>query len=170
MSHPLDGTRPAAKCACGHFAPLGEILESCPRCEDCRRHTGERSPYGGNDADSPAGAEAALREFSLALEQARLDLRAARDAEVTAKALRDKAKRKWTLDPDCPRVARDAYTVAYRDAWVGDKIEAEEDAYQVSVVAREAAAEHLKTLRDQGIIQQSITKSVSQSYQGTGRW
>lgn len=171
MSHSLDGTVPAQRCACTHFAKADEVTE-CRFC-DCKDHRPARSPYQGNDPGTPVGAEVALQEFSDSLDAARVALEKARNEEVAAKHARDAARRRATLSEECPRVARDAFTVAYRDAWVDEQIVAEELDYDLARTARQAANEHLRTLREQGIIQQSITKSVSQSYgmsTGSGRW
>jgi hypothetical protein len=168
---PGEATIPAAKCPnCGHHARIDEVT-ACRFC-DCTEHRGTPpGPYQGHDPQTPPGAEAALQSFSDALEDGRLALAAARDAELVAKNARDAAKRRWTLSEDCPRVARDAFTVAYRDAWVEEQIAGEQLAYDLARTARQAASEHLHTLREQGSIQQSISKSVGDSYRGTrGTW
>lgn len=128
------------------------------------------SPYQGHDPQTPPGAEAALQTFSDALEAGRLALAAARDAEVVAKAAFRKAKRKLLLSPECPKAAgpNRTCTVAERDAWVEDQVADEELAYELAKTARVEANEHLKTLREQGSLQQSISKSVADSYRGTG--
>lgn len=167
MSIPREATVPAVKCECGHWAKYGEIT-TCRFC-DCERHCPTQLPYGGHDPGTPPGAETALQSFSDALEPARIAVEDARNAEVLAKGVRDKARRWWLLSDECPRVARDAYTVAYRDAWVDSRIETEQDAYDAAKLARQAAVEHLKTLREQGIIQMGIAKSVSQTYIGGDR-
>jgi hypothetical protein len=132
------------------------------------------SPYQGHDPQTPPGAEAALQTFSDALEAGRLKLVAARDAEVVAKDAYRKAKRKALLSAECPKAAgpNRTCTVAERDAWVEDQVADEELVYELAKTARVEANEHLKTLREQGSIQQSISKSVADSYRGTGghRW
>lgn len=126
-------------------------------------------PY---DPDTPVGAEAKLESYRDALDTAREKLREARDAEVAAQQARDTAKRKWTLSPDCPKAGvfdGVRVTVAYVQAWIEDRTAAEEQAYQVAKVARQAASDHLRTLGKQGGFQQSITASVREAYRGTGR-
>jgi hypothetical protein len=171
VSYPREaGTIPAGKCACGHWARADEVTE-CRYC-DCAQH--RASPYGGHDPQTPPGAEAALQAFSRELDEARQALAAARNAELDAKTARDKVKRKFLLSPHAPAVGVFGgvrTTMAERDAWVADQIADEEQAYQVAKLARQAAKEHLDTLREQGSLQQSISRSVSASYQGTGeRW
>jgi hypothetical protein len=63
-------------------------------------------------------------------------------------------------------------TVAERDAWVEDKITEEELAFRLAREKRKAAAKRLEILSKQGSYQQSISKSVGESYRGTGseRW
>jgi hypothetical protein len=120
-----------------------------------------------SEPQTPASAESKLTALSEQLEEAERALAAARDAEVDAETARDAAKRKWTLHPECPVVARNAFTVAYRDAWVGEMCDAEETAYRLARKARQAAQEHLRRVEKQAMVQQSIAKSVGTSYQGT---
>lgn len=128
------------------------------------------SPYRGQDPETPPGAEAALLEFSEALEAARQALKAARDAEVTAKDTFRAAKRKALLSPECPKAAgpNRTCTVAERDAWVDDQVANEEFEYELAKTARVEASEHLRTLSTQGSLAQTLSKSVAESYRGTG--
>lgn len=171
MSTPARSqTVPAARCpACNHFGPVGEITR-CSRC-NCERHAGELapSPYRGHDPESPPGAEAALETYRDELGEARRMLRDARDAELKAKSARDEARRRAQLSPDCPKVGvfdGVRTTVAYVAAWIENETAGLEEEYQVAKVARQAASDHLQTLREQGSIQQSITNSVRDSYRG----
>jgi hypothetical protein len=129
--------------------------------------------HGGHDPQTPPGAEAALQSFSDALEPARQELAAAADEEVAAELARDAAKRHWLLTPDPQRPKPGVFdgvrvTVAERDAWVEDKIAEEELAFRLAREKRKAAAKRLEILSKQGSYQQSINRSVSTSYQGTG--
>jgi hypothetical protein len=119
--------------------------------------------HQGHDPQTPPGAEAALESFQDALEDVRKTLARLRDEEVQAKAARDAAHRRAILSPECPKVRRNEWTVAERDAWVDDKI-----AYDLARAARQAAADHLHTLGKQGGFQQSIAASVRTSY--AGQW
>jgi hypothetical protein len=170
MSHPLNGTVRAGRCAsCEHFAPVGEITP-CNRC-NCERHTA--SLYRGHDPEHPPGAEAGLEFLRDALEPARQDLRAAADAEVEAELARDAARRRWMLSEECPKATGPGrtMTVAERNCWVEDKIAGEERAYRLARAAREAAKAYLDVLGKQLSAQQSVARSVATSYQGTGdRW
>ena len=126
-----------------------------------------------HDPDTPPGAEAKLESYRDALDGAMEALRDARDAEVDAKNARDAARRRAQFDSLCPKVGvfdGIRTTAAYQTAWIEDQIVDEEHAYQVAKMARQAAYDHLDTLSKQGSIQQTVTKSVSDSYRGTGRY
>ncbi len=94
----------------------------------------------------------------------------ARDAEVSARHAFKAAQRRWLLSDDAPKVSRAGCTTAERDAWVGEKTAALEQAYDLAVVAREAAQDHLRTLREQAEVVRSLGASVRQAYElaGTG--
>lgn len=172
MSHLDHATIPAGRCGnCTHWARPDEVTR-CPHC-DCPRHVA--TPYGGHDPQTPPGAENALQAFSDALEEARRELAAAADEEVDAELARDAAQRRAELSPAAPKVgvfdgART--TVAMKAAWVAEQIAEEERAYRLATVKRKAAAKRLDILGKQGSYQQSISKSVGDSYRGTGgeRW
>ena len=158
---------PALRCACSHFARTDEV-GACRFC-DCAHHVA--SPYQGHDPASPPGAEAALQSYSEALDDAVEKLRLARDAELEAEEARDAAKWEALLSDECPQTGvKDGkrITVAYRDAWVAREIAREESAYRAAKVVRQAASAHLAKLNSQSSIQQTISKSVSGSYAGTG--
>jgi hypothetical protein len=121
-------------------------------------------------ADTPPGAEERLEGYRDQMDEARHALAEARNTEVTAKQARDKAARKALLSEKCPKVGVFGgirTTVAYQKAWVEDQVADLDVEYQVAKVARQAAAEHLRTLGQQGGFQQSITASVRESYRGT---
>jgi len=172
VTHPRpEGTVPAMKCNCGHFARPDEITV-CRFC-DCERHIA--SPHGGHDPQTPPGAEAALQSFSEALEVARQELADAADEEVKTELARDSAKRYWLLSDKCPPVGvfdRVRTTVAQRDAWVEEKIADKEMDFRLAREKRRAAAKKVDILSKQGSYQQSISKSVGDSYRGTSgeRW
>ena len=162
----LNGAVPAAKCACGHYARIDEVGTFCRYCE-CTEH--RASPYQGHDPQTPPGAEAALQTFSDDLEPARIELREAADAEVEAELTRDAARRKWLLSDECPQTGSFGgvrVTVAYRDAWVDDKIADEERAFRLAREPRKAAAKRLDILGKQGSFSQTLAKSVDGSYRG----
>jgi hypothetical protein len=163
MSHPIrSATIPSGRCQCGHLAPVGEVITCTrPGC-GCERHTG--SPYGGHDPATPPGAESALAAFMDALDTARQALEAAANAEVDAELARDAAKRRWLLSDECQALR----TVAERKAWAESRIEPEERAFRLAKATREAARAALDVLGKQMSAQQSINRSVSASYQGTG--
>lgn len=161
-----DAVIPAGRCgACPHYARADEVT----RCRFCGCEHHVASPYQGHDPQTPPGAEAALESFRDALESARQELAGAADAEVTAELERDAAHRRWMLSPECPPVGvfdGVRTTVAQRDAWVQDRVAGEERAYRLARAARQAAQKKLDVLGKQGSYQQSISKSVGQSYSG----
>ena len=125
-------------------------------------------------ADTPPGAEARLEDYQAALEQAGKDLADAADAETDAELARDSARDSLLLDPACPKCGtfeqdgrRVRITVAERDAWVNSQITKQERDYRVAKRARERAENRLRILERQGGIQQSIARSVTETYRGT---
>lgn len=127
------------------------------------------SPYHGHDPQTPPGAEAALASYSDALEDARRALERARNDEVDAKAVRDAAERRARFSAECPKAgvfdgART--TVAYVEAWIAGQVAGEDLTYELARAARQAAADHLRTLGKQGSLAQSISRSVGDSYRG----
>lgn len=133
------------------------------------------SPYQGHDPQEPPGAEAALTSFSDQLEAARLALAEKRDQEVQAKQAWSKAKRRARFSAECPRAGTfDGVRVLKDDvdAWIDDQCADEELAYELAKTARQAAKDHHETLRTQGSLAQTLSKSVADAYRGTGgqRW
>ena len=164
MTNPRHDTIPAGKCLCGHYARMDEIT-TCRFCE-CSQHRGTAGAHQGYDPQTPAGAETALQAFSDALEEARELLAKKRDLEVDALAAYKKAKREAFLSPACPKVRRNEWTVAERDAWVEDQAASEEMDWMLAKAARQAAADNLHTLGKQGGFQQSIGASVRETFRG----
>lgn len=117
---------------------------------------------------TPVEAERQIRWVQNKLTQAQADLRDARDEEVAAKHAHERAYRKVILSGDCPKVTRDGYTAAERDAWVADRCAEEREAYELAEVKRKAAEEHLRTLYQQGTLSATLAKSVGQAYQMAG--
>lgn len=156
---------PAGRCGeCSHWARHDEVTE-CPHCP-CSHHIA-----GWRDPKTPPGAESALQSYSADLDGAVEKLEQARNAELDAEEARDTAKWEALLSDECPQVGvKDGKrtTVAYRDAWVAREIAKEESAYRAAKVIRQAASAHLAKLNSQSSIAQTISKSVSNSYAGTG--
>lgn len=92
------------------------------------------------------------------------DLRKAREAEIEAKLVYEKAKRTAVLSPDCPKVARGGHTAMDRDCWVEARCEVERAEYERLKVARESCEDYMKTLFQQGTLAASLNKSVGQAY------
>lgn len=166
MSHPLDGTIPAPKCAtCPHHVPLGEVT-GCRFC-GCTDHRPAKSPYGGHNPDEPPGAEAALEYFKDEMEVARLELAQASNEEVEAELALDMARARLVLSGDCPVTGvfdGVRVTVGQRDAWVLLHCVNEEREHRIRKLRREAAAKRLDVLGRQAITQASIAKSVGTGY------
>ena len=121
-------------------------------------------------ADTPPGAEARLEDIQGALEKAGKDLAEAADDETDAELARDAARDRLLLDPDCPKCGTFDHvrvTVAERDAWVNSRIVDLESEYRHKKRARERAENRLRILERQGGIQQSIARSVTETYRGT---
>lgn len=168
MNSPVRDAVRAGPCVnCPHLARPDEVI-ACRFC-DCTHHVA--SPYQGHDPKTPPGAESALQSYSNDLDGAVEKLEQARNAELEAEEARDAAKWEALLSDECPQTGvKDGkrITVAYRDAWVAREIAREESAYRAAKVVRQAASAHLAKLNSQSSIAQTISKSVSGSYQGTG--
>jgi hypothetical protein len=165
MTHPLHDTIPAGRCGqCSHWARFDEVT-ACRFC-GCTSHRA-----AARDPQTPPDAESALQSFSADLDEAVEKLQQARNAELDAEEARDKAKYEALLSEDCPPVGVFGgvrTTVAFQAAWVAREIAGEESAYWAAKVVRQAASAHLDKLNSQRSIQQTISKSVAGSYQGTG--
>lgn len=122
-----------------------------------------------NDLTTPAGIEDALRQLVSDLARAQRDLAEARDNEVRAKHAFKAAKRKTLLREDRPKVARGGTTTAERDAWVDEQVAREEWAYDLATTRREAAQDHMRTLRDQAELVRSLGAAVRVAYDVAGR-
>jgi hypothetical protein len=125
------------------------------------------------DPATPPAAEAAMADLAAELDDARTALAEKRDAEVAAKHARDKARREKRFSKECPKAAGPERTCTVRDreAWIDDQTADEDLAYELAKAARQAAAEHLKTLGQQLSAAQSISRSVGNDFPGTrGTW
>ena len=165
VSHPLAGTIPAAKCPeCGHWARPDEVTE-CRHC-DCKHH--RASPYQGHDPQTPPGAESALAAFMKALFDAQQALEQAANEEVDAEMDLEERRRELMLSDDCPRAAGPGRTatVAYQNAWIDQQVADLIRTHRIARARREAAEKVLKVLERNSSLQQSISRSVGQSYLG----
>jgi hypothetical protein len=119
---------------------------------------------------SPVDIEQKLRDLVNRLATAYKDLAEARDAEVHAKHSYEAQHRAALLNPDRPRVERGGMTTAERDAWVADQCAEQREAYDIAEVVRKAAEDHLRVIRDQASVVQTLARSVQQAYSmaGTG--
>lgn len=117
---------------------------------------------------TPASAERRLLTLDTEMTQAELALRRARDNEVAAKHVWEAAFRRAGFDRDCPRVERGGATVDMRKQWIDDRCADEQRSYDVAVVAREAALDHHRTVRDQAMVAMALLRSVSVAYNMSG--
>lgn len=118
---------------------------------------------------TPAKCDEISRKIFNAVAHAQSALRLARKQEVKKKRLHKRARVRLTLAGDCPKVARNGYTTAERDAWVDQKSDSEEFAYEVAKVERESCQDYVAGLRDQGMLIATLGKSVQQAYGMAGR-
>lgn len=117
---------------------------------------------------SPQDIEHKLRWLSSALTTAQKALAEARDAEVKARHELGRARRRMLLSGDCPKVTRNGYTSAERDAWVDERVADLQWAHDVAEAAREAAQDHLRVLRDQAEITRSLGAFVRVAFEIAG--
>lgn len=106
--------------------------------------------------------EAKLRRLVNDLAGGQLALADCRNTEVYAKFEYEQKRRRLLMSPNAPRVGRGEgeVTAAARDAWVEVQCEEEQQTYDLAVVRREAASEHLRVLRDQAMIVMALAKTV----------
>lgn len=119
---------------------------------------------------SPVDIERKLRQLITELTHAQQALGEARDAEVSTKHVYEAAQRRAFFSPSCPKVVRGGTTTAERDAWVAEQCFEEKQDYDVAEVVRKAAEDHLRVVRDQASLVQTLARSVQQAYSmaGTG--
>jgi hypothetical protein len=113
---------------------------------------------------TPLQVEQRLRFYNAELDKAIENVRVARHAELLALQNKNDAHEDAMLSDDCPVVARNAFTVAYRDAWVAKRIRIQARALEGAKVNRQSAVEYLNTVKEQVSIFQSINKGVDTAY------
>lgn len=121
------------------------------------------------EALTPVQIESKLSQSITELTQAQRALQEARDLETDTEIAYKRAYYRATLDENAPRVARDGYTVAERDAWVALRCQGEWEAFRRAATVREAAQDHLRTVRDVTEVLRSLGASVRTAYEGAGR-
>lgn len=94
----------------------------------------------------------------------------ARDAEVEAAEALRMAMARQTLAEDCPRPKRgeNGVTVADRDAWVTQRVAEERLRAEVAEAVRKAAEDHLRVVRDQASVVQSMSALMRAEMQLSG--
>lgn len=118
---------------------------------------------------TPVDVERKIRQLVNDLGRALQELGEARDAEVHAKHAWESVRRSALLDPKRPRVTRGGWTTAERDAWVEQQCSGTREAYDIAEVVRRAAEDHLRVVRDQASLVQTLARSVHQAYSLAGR-
>jgi len=117
---------------------------------------------------TPIDCERRLRALVTDMSRAQTELRNARDAEVNLKHDWEAAKRRAFLSAECPKPTRGGFTVADREVWVDDQCAAEQRKYDIATARREAAKDHLQTVRDQSMIVLGLLRSVTTAYAVSG--
>lgn len=117
---------------------------------------------------TPIECERKLRALVTQMSQAQAELRQARDAEVDRRHEYEAAKRRAFLSAECPKPVRGGLTVADREVWVDDRCAEEQRAYDIATARREAAKDHLQTVRDTSMVVMALLRSVSTAYALSG--
>jgi hypothetical protein len=117
---------------------------------------------------TPIDCERRLRALVTDMSRAQTELRNARDAEVNLKHDYEAAKRRAFLSAECPKPTRGGFTVADREVWVDDQCADEQRKYDIATARREAAKDHLQTVRDQSMIVLGLLRSVTTAYAVSG--
>ncbi len=121
------------------------------------------------EALSPVEIEARLTQAITDLTESQRALRDARDRETETEIAYRVAFYRATLDKNAPTVERNGYTVAERDAWVALRCREQWEAFRYATAKREAAQDHLRTVRDVTEVLRSLGASVRTAYEGAGR-
>lgn len=90
-----------------------------------------------------------LKFLSGASDRANLGFEQARKELAVAKDIYEKAKRRVLLSEDCPKVRRNGWTVAERDAYVDDQCETVLTAYRLAEAAFDTAKSTVFAVKDQ---------------------
>lgn len=117
---------------------------------------------------TPVEIEARLRASVSMLANAQSMLKDAREAETEAEIDYRQATYKAMLSPECPVPARGGVTVGERDQWVARQAFEQWQAYRRAQTVREAAQDHLRTVRDIVEVLRSLGASVRTAYEGAG--
>jgi hypothetical protein len=126
----------------------------------------QRAQY---EALSPVQIEARLSQSITDLTHAQQTLREARDVETEAELIYKQEFYRAVLDKNAPQVHRGGYTVGERDAWVALRCRESFERYRRAQATREAAQDHLRTVRDVTEVLRSLGASVRTAYEGAGR-
>jgi hypothetical protein len=117
---------------------------------------------------TPIECERKLRTLVTAMSQAQTELRNARDKEVARKHEYEAAKRRAFLSAECPRPSRGGNTVADREVYVDNACADEQMAYDIAVVRREDAHDHVRTVDKQAMAVMALLRSTTTAYNLSG--
>ena len=108
---------------------------------------------------TPGQVQQRLYDVHQQMTMAARTVAAERNKEVAATEAYTMAKARATLSKDCPRPKRgeNGVTVADRDAWVDQQVEAERFALAVAEATRKSAEDSLRVVRDQASLVQSLS-------------
>lgn len=100
-----------------------------------------------------------LYDVERGMASAQQSLAAARDKEVHAAEALRMAVVEATLSPNCPKPKRgeNGVTVADRDAWVDKETASARFQHAVAEATRKAAEDHLRVVREQASVVQSMS-------------
>lgn len=115
---------------------------------------------------TPIEVEQRLRASISMLTRGQAMLREARDAETEAEVAYRRAQ--YAAMMRAAPVERGGQTVGERDAWVARETVEEWAAYRRAQTMREAAQDHLRTVRDVVEVLRSLGASVRTAYEGAG--
>lgn len=125
-----------------------------------------------HEPQTPPKAEEKLGELSDAVEQAAGILAEARDAETEAQEAYDDAYVAAVGSPDCPVPGDTAngrrVTVGQREDWITVQVREHKRILERAKNARRKAEDRLRVVSKQASVQQTRTKSVTESYGRTG--
>ena len=125
-----------------------------------------------HEPQTPPAAEAKLDALSDSVADAGALLAAARDAEMQAQEAYDDAYIEAVKSPDCPVPGicdGKRVTVSQRADWITVQLQEYKRVLERAKNTRRKAADRFRVVREQASHQQTRTKSVTESFRGTGR-
>jgi hypothetical protein len=115
---------------------------------------------------TPLDMEDKLKQLITELTKSQRRLAEQRNLEVAADITLHRAKD--AVADRAPKPRRGEFTVAERDAWIDRETRDQWEALRKAVADRENAQDHLRVIRDQASLVQSLNASVRQAYELAG--